>query len=80
MNTSRGNLIDEEALYSALRAKHLAGAALDVYAQEPYQGALRELDEALLTSHIGSFTRETRAVMELESVHNLIKGLKESHD
>ena len=79
VNPSRGNLIEERALYQSLKTGHIAGAALDVYAQEPYQGPLKELDQVILTPHIGSFTRETRVIMEVESVNNLIKGLKESH-
>ena len=76
INTARGNIVDEEALYKALKERNIAGAALDVFAEEPYTGELRELDNIILTSHIGSYARESRIAMELEAVDNLIKGLK----
>lgn len=76
VNTSRGEIIDEQALYEILKAKKIAGAALDVFHEEPYAGPLKELDNVVLTAHIGSYARETRINMELEAVENLIKGLK----
>lgn len=75
VNTSRGKFIDEEALYLALKDYRIQGAALDVFAQEPYQGKLCSLDNVILTPHISSSAKEGRAVMELEAVHNLFKGL-----
>jgi D-3-phosphoglycerate dehydrogenase len=77
VNTSRGEIIDEEALYCALQNKQIAGAALDVFSPEPYTGILTELDNCLLTSHIGSMTYEVRALMEnqiAEDVLGYIKG------
>lgn len=64
INTARGGIVDEAALYDALNSGHLAGAALDVFEMEPYGGPLATLDNCLLTSHIGSMTREVRALME----------------
>lgn len=64
INTSRGGIVNEEGLYLNLQSKHLAGAALDVFEVEPYNGKLSELDNCLLTSHIGSMTHEVRALME----------------
>lgn len=75
VNCSRGGIIDEEALYSALKEGRLAGAAVDVFAQEPYNGPLKELDNIILTPHIGSYAKETRVKMEVQAVKNLIKGL-----
>lgn len=75
VNTSRGKFIDEEALYQALKDHRIQGAALDVFAEEPYQGKLCSLDNVILTPHISSSAKEGRAVMELEAVHNLFKGL-----
>lgn len=75
INTSRGGLIDEQALYRTLKSGHLQGAALDVFEQEPYQGPLRDLDNVILTPHIGSYARESRTRMERESAVNLLKGL-----
>lgn len=75
VNVSRGEVVNEDALYRALKENCLAGAALDVFKQEPYTGSLRELDNVILTPHIGSYAKETRIKMEREAVENLLKGL-----
>lgn len=76
IHCSRGGIVDEEALYAALKNGRLLGAAIDVFDLEPYQGPLRELDNVILTPHIGSYAKEARLKMELAAVDNLIKGLK----
>jgi D-3-phosphoglycerate dehydrogenase len=76
INASRGGLIDEDALYTALRQKRIAGAAIDAFASEPYSGKLRELDNIILTPHVGSYAREVREKMESEAVANLLTGLE----
>ena len=76
VNVSRGGVVDEEALYQALKRGHLSGAALDVFAQEPYTGPLKDLDNVILTPHIGSYAKEARVKMEMETVENLLKGLE----
>ncbi len=76
INTSRGQFIDESALYNALKSGHLNGAALDVFTEEPYMGRLCELDNVVLTPHVATLTKESRIVMELEAVQNLIDFLK----
>ena len=63
VNTSRGGVIDEDCLYELLKNKHISGAALDVFKKEPYDGKLKELDNVILTPHIGSFTIESRINM-----------------
>jgi len=78
INTARGELIDEKALYAALKEGVIAGAALDVFEEEPYTGDLKELNNIILTPHIGSCTKETRTKMEKEAVENIIKVLKEA--
>ena len=75
LNTARGGLVDEVALYKALKEKRIAGAALDVFEQEPYSGSLTELDNVILTSHIGSYAMEARVEMERQAVKNLLEGL-----
>lgn len=75
VNVARGGVVDENALYRALKEGHLAGAALDVFELEPYTGPLPELNNVLLTPHIGSYAKETRIRMEIEGVENLIRGL-----
>lgn len=75
VNTARGGLVDEEALAAALRDGHLAGAAIDVFEQEPYSGPLTGIDTALLTAHMGSYSRQSRALMEAEAAENLRHAL-----
>ncbi|OGX07557.1 MAG: hydroxyacid dehydrogenase [Omnitrophica WOR_2 bacterium GWA2_47_8] len=76
INVARGSLVDEEALYEALKSDHLSGAALDVFSHEPYQGRLKTLNNVILTPHIGSYAVESRIEMELQAVENLIAGFK----
>lgn len=78
INVSRGGVVDEEALYHALRANRLSGAAVDVFEKEPYEGPLKELNNVILTPHIGSYATEARVRMEQEAANNLIKGLEET--
>ncbi len=65
INTSRGKVVDEEALYDALVQGHLSGAALDVFKEEPYEGKLTKLDNILFTAHMGASAQKTRYLMEL---------------
>jgi D-3-phosphoglycerate dehydrogenase / 2-oxoglutarate reductase len=61
VNCARGGLIDEGALYDAIRSGHVAGAALDVFAEEPARGSpLFELDEVVVTPHLGASTAEAQ--------------------
>jgi D-3-phosphoglycerate dehydrogenase len=66
INTSRGNNIDEEALYKALKEGKIAGAALDVFEDEPkaegakFKSKLKELDNVVLSSHLGASTVEAQ--------------------
>jgi D-3-phosphoglycerate dehydrogenase len=76
INTSRGEIIDQDALYSMLTGGHLSGAALDVFTQEPYSGPLTKLDNVVLTPHIGSYAREARIEMEIQATENLIEELR----
>lgn len=77
VNTSRGGVIDELALYKYLANDYLSGAALDVFEEEPYIGPLKELDNIILTPHIGSYAKEARIEMERQAVENLLRGLSD---
>lgn len=67
INCARGGLIDEQALYDALKDGHLAGAALDVYEHEPpTDSPLLTLDNVVLTPHLGASTKEAQATAGLE--------------
>lgn len=76
VNTSRGQVVGEDALYDALKNGGLAGAGLDVFPEEPYKGKLCELDNIVLTPHVATLTRESRAQMEMEAVLNVINFFK----
>ena len=75
INTSRGGVVDENALYDALKENKIAGAAIDVFEKEPYQGPLLELENCLLTSHMGSMSLDCRNRMEIEATEEAIRFL-----
>ena len=73
LNAARGGLIDEYALEKAINSGKVAGAWLDAYQEEPYNGDLSKYCQVILTPHIGSYTIEGRKKMEIDSVNNLLK-------
>lgn len=73
VNTSRGGLVDEDALYQFLKNNSRSFACLDVFEQEPYRGPLSKLTNTILTPHVATFTAQTRVEMELEAVENILK-------
>jgi len=75
VNTSRGEIIDEDALYDACKSGKIAGAALDVYGEEPYQGKLLELDNISFTPHIGAGTKEAQMRIGEELIEKIKKEL-----
>ena len=58
-----------------LKANPEAGAYLDTFDAEPYKGPLTELENVLLSAHIGSYAKEARIRMEMDAVDNLLRGL-----
>ena len=76
VNVARGGVVDEAALIAALESGGIAGAALDVFADEPLpQGSpLRHLDNVILTPHVAGATAETRLRMLLRSFDVLTKA------
>ena len=72
INTSRGANVDENALYKALKEKKIAGAALDVYVEEPktegaeFKNKLSEIDSVVLSAHLGASTTEAQRETAIE--------------
>ncbi|MEC2071097.1 D-2-hydroxyacid dehydrogenase family protein [Alkalihalophilus marmarensis] len=79
INTSRGEIVDEEALVQALEEKQIAGAGLDVFAQEPLKAghSLTELDHVILTPHIGWKTDSTFEMFLNKALDNVTTFLKD---
>jgi D-3-phosphoglycerate dehydrogenase len=77
LNAARGELVDEEALREALDSGRVAGAWLDTFGREPYDGPLTGYSQVILTPHVGSYTAEGRLQMELDAVENLIRAFRE---
>jgi len=79
INTSRGGVIDEDALYDAIKNGTLGGAALDVFEKEPAIGnKLAELDNVILTPHIGAQTKEAQSLAAnviAEKIIQILRGV-----
>ena len=77
INTSRGPIIDEKALFKALKEKWIFGAGLDVYENEPeINKDLKKLDNVILQPHSASATFKARSDMAIIAAENMIAGLK----
>lgn len=81
INTARGPVVDENALYEALRDKHIAGAGLDVYSIEPVtrENPFLKLDNVILTPHIAFKTEEAlkrRAEITFDNINSFERGNK----
>jgi len=78
INCGRGGTIDEDALFDALESGKVAGAALDVYTEEPSMGhKLYTLEQVIGSPHIGAGTAEAKARVGTEVAKNVINVLKE---
>jgi len=78
VNAARGGWVDEAALLSVLKGGKLGGAYLDVFAAEPYQGPLAELENVVLTAHIGSYALECRIGMEVDAARHVVEHFARS--
>ena len=77
INTSRGPVVDESALVSALQNQQLAGAAIDVFEDEPHvHPALLEMENVILTPHLGGGARETRLKAHHICCENVLSVLR----
>jgi len=77
INAARGELLDEEALVAALESGKVAGAALDVYCEEPYSGPLLQFDNVVATPHLAASTEEAQdraGVIVAEQVAAALEG------
>jgi phosphoglycerate dehydrogenase-like enzyme len=85
INTARGMVVDEGALYDALAAGQFQGAAIDVYDREPYvplhpDKDLRRLSNVILTPHVGSHTPEANGRMAMRALENIMFGEARAYD
>lgn len=78
INTSHGSVIDEAALFEALKTGHVAGAALDVFREEPpYNSPLVGMEQVIHTPHIGDNTVENQAGLSLRVVEQVLDALRD---
>jgi len=75
VNLARGKIVDEKPLVEALTWKHLAGAAIDVFEEEPYEGPLSRFDNVILTAHMGASAHRSRFLMELGAAEDCVRVL-----
>ena len=76
VNTARGRIVNESDLADALKRSEIRGAAIDVFEEEPYSGPLAELNNCILTCHMGSMSADSRARMEVEATEEAIRFLR----
>jgi glyoxylate reductase len=78
INTARGGLVDPTALIEALQDGQIAAAGLDVFEPEPIQpdNPLLKMDNAIITPHIASASKQTRLRMAMMAAENLVAGLE----
>ncbi|MCW7466178.1 phosphoglycerate dehydrogenase [Leptospira levettii] len=72
INTARGGIVNENDLYKVLKENLISAAAMDVFEEEPYKGPLRDLENVILTQHMGSCSNDCREDMEREAAENVV--------
>ena len=72
INTSRGGIVNELDLFKHLSLNQEFSAGIDVFEEEPYKGPMKELDNILISPHIGSSTKKSRYLMEVSAVKEVI--------
>ncbi len=78
INAARGGIIDEDALYDAITSGKVAGAALDVWKDEPpHESMLLKLDEVLATPHVGGNTHEAQVNVAVDVAEKIVKFFKD---
>lgn len=78
LNVARGGIIDEEALYEALRSGKVAAAAIDVFEKEPAADSpLMQLDNVVATPHLGASTAEAQVNVAVEVAQDIIRAFKD---
>lgn len=75
LNSARGGVVNEDALYERLQDGRIGGFWGDALWQEPYKGKLCGCDNAILTPHVCTYTAECREQMETDAVKNLLQDL-----
>lgn len=75
INAARGGVVNEQALFNALQANKIGGAAVDVFEQEPYEGPLSTLPNCILTAHMGSMSTDCRVKMEIDATEDAVRFL-----
>lgn len=73
INTARGGIVNEHDLAEVMQLGHLGGAAIDVFENEPYCGALAEIERCVLTAHMGSMSVDCRTRMEIEATEEAVR-------
>ena len=73
INTSRGGIVNEDDLFSALNIGHLSSAAIDVFEKEPYSGKLLDLDNCITTPHMAPMSKASRISMEIDAVKEVVR-------
>ena len=77
INVARGAIVNEDDLYEALKEKKIAGAALDVFAQEPPENRkFEELDNCLVTPHLGASTEEAQVEVAVDAAAELVDAIR----